>query len=244
MGVKERLDTILEEISAYQVTLEDDPTLPHLGNKYLQKIVSQCRGYLNRVTYYYQETAREERKLKTELKAAELDLEFKTREKLADDPIVRKQPSISDREALAATMLKDEHDNVAALRVSLMDVQESLKLIKFKHQELNRTSQDIKLQRMIVRDDAVLRMNGQDGYDRPQVNQDRSVPGGLQAPVVNDDLNPTDLLDPNKRPEFIPVPVDNTHAQMLADFYAKPVETAKYDFEENVKAISYEDLLS
>jgi hypothetical protein len=246
-NIHERLNSILEEISKYEVSLEEDPTLPHLGNRYLQKVVSQCRGYLNRVTYYYQEISREERRLKTELKAAELDLEFKTREKLADDPMVRKQPSISDREALAATMLKDEHDSVAALRVELMDVQESLKLIKFKHQELGRTSQDIKLQRMIVKDDAVMRMNGEEGYDKPQVNQDRSVPNGMPAPVLADDLNPTDLLNPDTRPSYIPAPIDTSHAKLIADFYAQPVVTAKYDFQnddEPVKSVSYEDLIS
>ena len=247
-GIKERLSAILEEIAPYEVQLEDDPTRPELGVRYLQKMVADCRKYQNRVSYYYQEVSREERKLRLELKAAELDLEFKTKEKLADDPTVRKQPSISDREALAATMLRDEHETVAGLRVDLLDIQESIKLIKFKHGELQRTSQDIKMQRGLVKDDAAMRLAGQEGYTSPVINQDRTVAGGLPAPIMKDDLNPTDLLNPEKRPEYTPAPVDSKHAQMIADFFNGSQVTApspkNVGIEETIRAVSYEDLLS
>lgn len=239
MSMKDKLSTILEEIAPFEVSLEDDPTRPDLGVKYLQKIVAECRKFQNRVSYYYQEVSREERRIRLELKATELDLEFKTKEKLADDPTVRKQPSISDREALAATMLKDEHDNVAQLRIDLLDVQETLKLIKFKHHELQRTSQDIKLQRSLVKDDAMMRLSGQEGYTSPFANQNGTIEGGLKAPVSNDSLNPTDLLSGVKRPEYIPEPVDNQHAKMLADFYNTKVVREE---DAPVKTVSYDDL--
>jgi hypothetical protein len=243
--LKKRMSEILEEIAPYEIALEDDPTLPHLGTRYLQKLVSDCRKYLNRVTYYYQEVAREERTLRTGLKASELDLEFKTKQLLADDPVVRQQPSISDREALAATMLKDEHMNVATLRIDLMDVQETLKLVKFKHQELQRTSQDIKMQRSLVRDDATLRMAGEVGYDKPVIGPNGMVLGGLAAPVKKDDLNPTDILNPDTRPDYLPEPVDSMHAKMIAEFYSdRPSPKDKVATEDpKVVTISYDDLL-
>jgi len=246
--IKDRLSAILEEIAPYEVQLEDDPTRPELGVRYLQKMVADCRKYQNRVSYYYQEVSREERKLRLELKAAELDLEFKTKEKLADDPTVRKQPSISDREALAATMLRDEHVRVAGLRVDLLDIQETINLIKFKHGELQRTSQDIKMQRGLVKDDAAMRLSGQEGYTSPVINQDKTVAGGLPAPIINDDLNPVDLLNPDKRPEYTPAPVDSKHAQMIADFFngssSNSVAVKNATLEENIRSVSYEDLLS
>src|SRR5271157_5300473 len=94
---KESLDQILIEIAEYQVELKEDPTLPELGTKYLQRILAQCRNYLNRTQYYYQMVKRIERELKVNLKMTELDLEFKIKEKLADDVLVRKEPSIEDR---------------------------------------------------------------------------------------------------------------------------------------------------
>lgn len=250
------MDMILEEISSYEVKLEDDPTQPHLGTRYLQKIVAQCRSYLNRVTFYHQEIAREEKRLKLELKVAEMDLEFKTKEKLADDSLVRQQPSIADREALAATQLKEEHENVARLRVELMNVQESLKLVKFKHGELSRTSQDIRMQRALVKDDMDSRLSGGDGYARPQSNQDRTVSDGLPAPIPKEPINPRDLLDPERRPDDMPEPVDSTHADMIANFFNGPArvgpvsltstkeDSTSREDPPKVKQISYDDLLS
>lgn len=249
--IQERMDKILEEISAYQVILEDDPTLPHLGTKYLQKVVAQCRGYLNRVTFYHQEISREEKRLKVELKIAEMDLEFKTKEKLADDVLVRQQPSISDREALAATQLKEEHETVARLRIELMNVQETIKLIKFKHTELTRTSQDIRMQRALVKDDFDARMAGGEGYLKPQSRQDRTVADGMAAPVPKEPIDPKDLLDPDRRPDDLPEPMDSVHASMIADFYnssSKPVETKSEpvikEESENIRSVSYDDLLA
>ncbi len=39
----EKLETILGEITEYEVKLEEDPTLPNLGYRYLQKSIAQCR---------------------------------------------------------------------------------------------------------------------------------------------------------------------------------------------------------
>jgi hypothetical protein len=264
LKVDARMDKILEEIAAYQVDLEDDPTQPHLGTKYLQKVVAQCRSYLNRVTFYHQELSREEKRLKMGLKLSELDLSFKTKEKLADDPEVRKQPSIADREALATTMLRGEHQSVSDFGMELMNVQETLKLVKFKHAELLRTAADIRMQRMLVKDDFEARMGGGEGYVKPQSGQDRAVEGGLPPPVPREAIDPTDLLDPEKRPDDLPEPIDKEHARMIADFFngparqpapapepgavprepapeppAPPMEPAG----EKVKSISYDDLL-
>jgi hypothetical protein len=256
-----RMDKILEEIAAYEVKLEDDPTLPSLGTKYLQRVLAQCRGYSNRVTFYHQELSREEKRLKIELKISEMDLEFKTKEMLADDVVVRQQPSIADREALAAMQLRTEHGNVSRLKVEMMDVQETLKLVKFKHSELQRTSQDIRMQRMLVKDDFDARMSGGEGYVKPQSGQDRAVGGGMPAPVPRDPIDPRDLLDASKRPDDMPEPIDAAHASMIADFFGsrtgsdhavsapearpEPVSPEKNTdlAPEQTKAVSYDDLL-
>ena len=260
-AISSRMDKILEEIAAYEVKLEDDPTLPSLGTKYLQRVLSQCRGYSNRVTFYHQELSREEKRLKIELKIAEMDLEFKTKEMLADDVTVRQQPSIADREALAAMQLKAEHGNVSRLRVEMMDVQETLKLVKFKHSELQRTSQDIRMQRMLVKDDFEARMSGGEGYVKPQSGQDRTVGGGMPAPVPREPIDPKDLLDASKRPDDMPPPIDSAHASMIADFFGAqsvPGQASIPESEDSKsesvdpspqsspeqKIVSYDDLLS
>lgn len=217
---KEQLDAILAEVAGFSIDLEDDPTLPHLGTRYLQKAIASCRNFTNRVTFYIQSMTRMERELIRDLKIAEMDLDFKMQEKLADDAVVRKQPSIEDRKALAASLLKDEQKRVADLRIDLLDLQESIKIAKFKHGELQRTSNDIKTQRALVKDDMQARLGGGGGYDKPQIGQDKSVQGGLPPPVSTEPIDPKDILDPNKRPEDLPEPVDEAHAKQIAAFFS------------------------
>lgn len=243
---KSKLQSILDEVSEYSVELEADPTLPNLGTTYLQRVISECRNYMNRVMHYMQVIKIQEKNTKIRLKACELDLERKMAEKLSDDILVRKQPSIEDRKALASTMLAEEYENIAHLRSDLLDVEETYKLLKIKYDHLRGTSQDIKTQRSLVKDDAMVRMAGGEGYSKPSINQDRSVPHGMKAPVVNDNLNPEDLLDPNKRPEDLPIPKDATHAQMIADFLnsqsTSPVSRSE-PIKEEIRSINYEDLV-
>lgn len=252
----QKIAEILEEVGSFEITLEEDPTQPHLGNAYLQKMVSQCRNMMNRTMHYIQQLKIHERSLRIQLNTAELDFNMKVSEKLADDVLVRKQPSIEDRKALAMTMLREEHETLARIKSELTDIEETTKLLKSKYDHLKGTAADIKMQRSIVKDDAMLRMNGEDGFDKPSINPDRSIPDGMRAPVTFDRLDPKDLLDPNKRPEHIPEPVDSVHAQMIADFFkssnhgpytAKPKikePENRQEKDEQVKTVSYEDLLS
>ncbi len=221
---KEQMDQMLEEVAGYAVKLEEDPTLPQFGTKYLQRVLAQCRNYTNRVQHYLQLCMRTERSLLTEIKQAELDFDFKIKEKLADDAIVRQQRSIDDRRALAENLLKPESDNLKELQVKLIDVQETVKLLKFKYSDLQRTSGDIKMQRRIIRDDKELQLGGEEGFGKPQTNQDRSVPNGMPAPVPLEPLGPKDILDPAKRPDDLPEPVDEAHAQQISEFLRRNPE--------------------
>lgn len=221
---KEQMDQMLEEVAGYTVKLEEDPTLPHLGTKYLQRVLAQCRNYANRVQHYMQMAMRAERALLTEIKQAELDFEFKVKEKLADDPLVRQQRALDDRKATAESLLKTEQENLTSLKIKLIDVQETVKLLKFKYGDLQRTNGDIKTQRHLVRDDKINQLGGEEGYNQPQINQDRSVPHGMPAPVSIEPLGPQDILDPNKRPESLPEPIDEAHAQQIAEFYQRHPE--------------------
>ena len=243
---REKLQQILDEVSSYSVELESDPTLPNLGTQYLQRVISECRNYMNRVMHYMQLIKIQEKNTKIRLKAYELDLERKMAEKLSDDVLVRKQPSIEDRKALASTMLADEYSAIATLRSDLLDIEETYKLLKIKYDHLRGTSQDVKTQRSLVKDDAMIRLAGGEGYSKPIINQDKSIPNGMIAPIITDNLNPQDLLDPNKRPEELPVPKDAVHAQMISDFLnsqSSMAATKISERSEEIRSINYEDLI-
>lgn len=219
------LEKILEEIAGYQIDLEPDPTLPNLGARYLNDVLAKCRNFTNRTVHYLQLMKRQERDLRMEMKLAESDLDFKLKEKLADDPMVRAQPSIEDRVALATVSLKDEHHVLARARADLMETEETVKLVKTRLDNLRQTSFDIKLQRQIVKDDRDGWGSGEGGYEAPSRNKDKTVADGMQAPV-RPSINPEDLLDPAKRPADMPTPVDSVHAAQIASFFNSSEEAA------------------
>lgn len=258
---KEQIDQMLEECAGYEVRLEEDPTQPDLGLRYLQKALATCRNYTNRAQFYLQKVLRYEKDVKREIKVLELDLELKMREKLADDALVRKQPSIEDRRAAAAMMLKPEHEALAGLRALLVDVEDSSKLLRMKYNDLQRTANDIKLQRQMVKDDIEAQLRGDGGYARPVVNQDRTVPDGMPAPV-REKVDPKDLLNPDTKPADLPEPKDAGHAQLIADFLnrnpevsaggsqpapapppAAPAPAPRVEDDGIVASVSYDDLL-
>ncbi len=221
---QEKLSQMLEEVSTYEVTLEEDPTLPHLGTRYLQKSIAQCRKFSNRVQHYLQLAMRYERSLLTEIKQVELDMEFKLKELLADDPIVRQQKALEDRKALAEMQLKTESENLKGLRIKLIDIQETVKILKFKYGDLQRTNNDIKIQRSLVKDDTNARLGGGEGFDKPQTNQDRTTGDGLKPPVTAEALGPADILDPSRRPEGLPEPLNEAHALQISEFLRRNPE--------------------
>lgn len=251
----EALDRILEEVAGFQIDLATDPTLPELGARYLNEKLAACRNFTNRTVHYVQLLKRQERDLRMEMKLAESDLDFKLKEELADDPLVRAQPSIEDRVALATVHLKAEHHALAGARAALLETEETVKLVRARLDNLKQTSYDIKLQRQIVKDDREGWGSGDGGYTPPARNKDRTTADGLQPPVRPAGLNPEDLLDPARRPADMPVPVDSVHAAQIASFFndqetysaqqeeeALPPPEPKY---EAVKSkFSYADLLS
>lgn len=211
----EKLESLLEEVAGYEVKLEEDPTLPTLGYAYLQRSIAECRGYLNRVQYYLQTTRRFEKNLRSRIREYEMDLDLKMAQKLADDPVVRKQPAAQDRRAVAISMLQDEYKNLAGMRVELVNVEETVKLIKMKYDDLHRTNMDIKLQRQLVKDDRIGWESGEEGYVRPQTNQDGTVAGGLPPPIRSKDIEAEDLLagvEDQDQEE------DGSHARQMKDF--------------------------
>lgn len=217
-----KLEDMLEEIAEYSVDLPEDPTLPELGMRHLRALLAKCRQYTNRAQYYLQVTRRYEKNLRAQIRLEELSLELRMASLLADDVVVRQGPSVDDRKALAITQLRSEHENLAMLRVEHSNLEETVRIIKLKYDDLNRSNQDIKLQRQMVREDQGAWTSDGKGYEPPQARQDGTVPGGLAPPVRSEPIDPSDLLDPSRRPDDLPPPKDAVHAKQVAAFFSRP----------------------
>lgn len=159
---------------------------------------------------------------------------------LADDEQVRRQPSFEDRKAVAATMLKDEHQKLADLKVRSQDLEESIKIIKMKYNDLKATNGDIRMQRQLIRDDKEI------GGTVPEKRQDGSIPEGMKTVANKPKINPVDLFDANKRPDDMPEPRDMAHAKQIADFFnSQPQKVPEIPVEriEVTPTVSYADLI-
>lgn len=234
----EQLDSILEEIAGYEIDLAPDPTLPHLGFHYIQNKLSECRNYSNRVQGYLLRINTQKKNIRLEIKLLETDIDMKINNLLADNEIVRRQSSITDRKAVAISMLKEEYDALSERRNLLVNLEETAKIVKVKYDDLNRTNGDIKVQRQLIRDDRSMNPMG-DTSDR---NPDGTIPNGMPT-QVKPRITAEDLMDPNKRPDDMPEPMNVGHAQQIATFLSSHPENHEEKSSPVVETIGYGDLL-
>jgi hypothetical protein len=250
----EQMEAILEEVATFQVDLEPDPTLPSLGTKYLQDVLARCRNYLNRISSYMQQLRKYERQVTMELRIAETDVEKKSADMLADNVIVRKGPSIEDRKAIIRTLLSGEFELITRLKLELSDATETYKIVKQVYDHLQRTSGDVKLQRSIVRDDKLSLLGGDPSVDVDGRRPDKSLPGGMPPMATSPVPSVDDIMDPSRRPDDLPEPVDGAHARMIQEWLSSnpkkeegapaPSDPSDSDAErKRVASISYSDLL-
>lgn len=183
----EKLEEILNQISAFSVDLVEDPTLPEFGTRYITKVSAVCRNYQNRVQTYMQEVKRAEISLKREIKVLETDVELKTNELLSKDEVVRKQASIEDRKALAFSIISSDHQNLSEARIELQDIEESYKILKMRYDQLKLTSNDIKMQRLAVKDELEFIRDGSGGSGSSKSQRSGGVIERGMPPIVKTD---------------------------------------------------------
>lgn len=166
---QEAIEKIYEDIGQLQIELEPDPTV--LGPLYINKIVSQCRNYLNRVSLILLKLSRERRSLKRQLAGEETLLGAERDRLLAEDDTVKRQANIRDREAVANTMLRERLNTIASLKNELLDMETVEKAVALIHSELVRTSNEIKTQRSLLHADRISGAGYGDEFDNPRRGQ-------------------------------------------------------------------------
>ncbi len=147
----ERVKTIYDEISRYEIKLEADPR--SLGPLYLQNVISECRNFLNAVSRIQLEVHREKQELARSLRAIEAEYEVAFAELLSNDDRVRRLPSIEDRKATVSIMLRERLSAISDLKGQLLDLEYVEKAVRHRHKELTATMTEIKLQRSLIRDE-------------------------------------------------------------------------------------------
>ena len=147
------VDNIYNEVGELHLELERDPTV--LGPNYINSIMAQCRNYLNKASFIRLTLNRMRRELMVKIGGEETLFSVEKDQLLANDETVKRQPNIRDREALVNTLLRDRVNSISALKGELLDLETVEKAVKMVHDELIRTSAEIKTQRTMLFADRV-----------------------------------------------------------------------------------------
>ncbi len=147
------VDGIYKDLEGLHLELERDPTV--LGPNYINGIMAQCRNYLNKVSGLRLTLSKMHRDLSVRIAGEETLFGVNKDHLLAEDETVKRQPNIRDREALVNTMLRDRVNAISALKGELLDLELIERAVKMVHDELIRTSAEIKTQRQMLFADRV-----------------------------------------------------------------------------------------
>lgn len=147
------VDKIFNEVGDLHLELERDPTV--LGPNYINSIMAQCRNYLNRVSSIRLNLSRMRRDLMIKVGGEETLFSVEKDRLLSENEDVKRQPNIRDREALVNTLLRDRVNSISALKSEILDLETVEKSVKMVHDELIRTSGEIKTQRQMLLADRV-----------------------------------------------------------------------------------------
>lgn len=169
-----RVEQIYDEIFTMGIELEPDPTV--LGPRYLNGVISTCRNFLNRVTSILLEIQREKRGVANALAAEKAGYQVALSQLLAENQAIKAAPNIKDREAQANVLLNDRVVRINALEHQVLDLDTIEKAVKLRHQELVRTSDNIKTQRSLLIADRVSGAGYGDEFDGPRDSKGRALP--------------------------------------------------------------------
>jgi len=168
------INEIYGEISKLPIELAPDPTV--LGPLYINETISKCRNHLNRVSQILLRMSRERREVKFKLAGEETLLSAEKDRLLAEDDDVRRAANIRDREAIANTKLRERLNRIHTLKSELLDLDTVEKAVKLIHEELVRTSNEIKTQRSLLHADRITGAAYGDESNLPRDSKGRALP--------------------------------------------------------------------
>lgn len=153
------LAAIYTQLDTYSVELDDDPL--SLGPKRMQSKLSSLRENLNACETLLLNSTRDLQTARYQHRAKRLGLEMAMKALYASDVTVRAQKSVSDREATATNLLKDQWLEVQQAEQKVLDLEALYSVVKMKHSSLKDTQS--RLREQIKLCDAQIRIGDQWG---------------------------------------------------------------------------------
>lgn len=131
---EEYLRKVFNDLTKMDVSLDGDPLV--FGPKRLNSKVALCREHLNRCQQIYLQLADDMHQLSRANRRAKLDFDIKFQDLMANDPDVRSNKNVRDREAVANTRLRDEREALSDIEMSISDLESVISVVKAKREDL------------------------------------------------------------------------------------------------------------
>jgi hypothetical protein len=144
------IDKICSDLLRYEITLEKDAA--SLGPTYINDIIATCRNYINAVSRILLNVMQEKHGLEALLSAESVLYDAEASELLISEK-VRKLPSIDDRKAAVASLLRNRLQVINSYKLNIQNLEYLEKMVKLRHRELKDTMSEIRLQRSLLRDE-------------------------------------------------------------------------------------------
>jgi hypothetical protein len=125
---------VFDSLGNMQVELDGDPLV--FGPKRLNAKVAQCREYLSKCQQIYLQLADHLHQLSRASRQAKLDFDIKSQDLLANDPEVKSQRAIRDREAVVSSKLRAERETNHIIETAITDLQSVIMVVKAKREDL------------------------------------------------------------------------------------------------------------
>lgn len=170
-----QVERIYDELLSLSIELEPDPTV--LGPRYLNEVISRCRNYLNRATMLLLQLQRQKRELSRSVAGEEAIFRIESDRLLSENEQVKRLPNIKDREAFVNVLLTERVGRINQLKHDVLDIETVEKAVRLRHNELVRTSDNIKTQRsLLLADRSTGAGYGDEADGAPRDAKGRSLP--------------------------------------------------------------------
>lgn len=125
---------VFDSLGNMQVDLDGDPLV--FGPKRLNSKVALCREHLSKCQTIYLNLSDHLHQLSRANRAAKLDFDIKAQDLLANDPEVKSQRAIRDREAVVSSKLRVERETNHLIETAITDLESVIMVVKAKREDL------------------------------------------------------------------------------------------------------------
>lgn len=144
------INKICSDLLQYEIALEKDAA--SLGPTYLNNIIATCRNHINAVSRILLNVMQEKHSFEALLSAESVLYDAEANELLISEK-VRKLPSIDDRKAAVASLLRNRLQEINSYKLNIQNLEYLEKMVRLRHKELKDTMSEIRLQRSLLRDE-------------------------------------------------------------------------------------------